>query len=52
MDAMYEFRDKDNNILAMCDRFGVYMAIKDYFISQGLTVRMDCNTGISYVTNC
>ena len=52
MDGMFEFRDKNENIIAMCDRFGVYMAIKDYFISQGLTVRMDCNTGISYVTNC
>ena len=51
MYSMYEFRDNDNNILAMCATFGVYMAIKTYYISQGLTVSMDNGTGISYVTN-
>ena len=52
MYSMYEFRDKDNNILAMCDRLGIYLAIKAYFENKGLTVKLDLTTGISYVTNC
>ena len=49
--SYYEFRDEKGNIIAMCDRFGIYKAIKDYLIASGLTVKMDLDTGISYVTN-
>lgn len=51
MSSYYEFRDTNGNILALCDRYGLYIAIKNYFIANGLTVKMDLDTGICYVTN-
>lgn len=51
MDAMFEFRDTSENVMAMCVRYGEYMALCNYYISQGLAITYDSRTHITYVHN-
>ena len=51
MNGMFEFRDTSENIMAMCGRFGEYIALCDYYEAQGLALTYDGKTGITYVHN-
>lgn len=51
MNGMFEFRDTSENIMAMCGRFGEYIALCDYYESQGLALTYDGKTGVTYVHN-
>ena len=49
MNGMFEFRDKNENIIAMCEHFAVFHALKDFFISRGYTVTYSRDVARYYV---